>query len=419
MTLSDLSNSIEETLSDKQVDVLVDTLENNGGLYIKFTFVSPRQIVGGYRLFELCQTDDEFSVTMTNSYLGQPNASARGDPEEITRFLEEHIRIVPMSPAAYEICIFLRRKGIDIVGAETSQELEAEEDFCELDLVDTEWTSGYRFLEIRETFDRMRVTVQLIKPAPHAKSETTYGTLEHVKQFLEDRMVLAPTVPEHSEMPYRNISEIVSYLKNKGVSIRNERYDDHGNKYECQLNPFEWLKKFTSLDITRNAVTFQFHVQLHGTTLVTLTGPYVKEMEDRLGNRLRKRMMELPDIARNEVTDWFLVHGFRLEQSLGESFEIFAYLDGKKTFKLTINNPSFRERGVHWKYTGKTYGWMGFKKVFNTLRDFKAAFLAFVAEQEDTLPSGIPSGADVPHHLQSIMQLLDARVSTLETQLCE
>ena len=43
----------------------------------------------------------------------------------------------------------------------------------------------------------------------------------------------------------------------------------------------------------------------------------------------------------------------------------------------------------------------------------------YLKERMVPAPTGVPLNADVPHHLQSIMQLLDARVSTLETQLCE
>jgi len=104
-----------------------------------------------------------------------------------------------MSPAAANICIFFLESGIKIVGAETSQESDGE-DFCEFELVDKQWNHGYRFLQIREPFDRTRVTIQLMKPG---KYETTYGTLEHVKEFLKDRMVPAPTgVPLNADVPH-------------------------------------------------------------------------------------------------------------------------------------------------------------------------------------------------------------------------
>jgi len=104
-----------------------------------------------------------------------------------------------MSPAAANICILLLESGIDIVGAKTSQESDGE-DFCDLELKDTEWKHNYSFLQIREPVDRTLVTIQLMRPG---KYETTYGTLQHVKEFLKDRMVPAPTgVPLNADVPH-------------------------------------------------------------------------------------------------------------------------------------------------------------------------------------------------------------------------
>ena len=123
-----------------------------------------------------------------------------------------------MSPAAANICIFFLESGIKIVGAETSQESDGE-DFCDFELVDKQWNHGYRFLQIREPFDRTYVTIQLMIPG---KYETTYGTLRHVKEFLKERMVPAPTgVPLNADVPH-HLQSIMQLLDTRVSTLETQ-----------------------------------------------------------------------------------------------------------------------------------------------------------------------------------------------------
>ena len=123
-----------------------------------------------------------------------------------------------MSPAAANICIFLQESGVDIVEAETSQESDGE-DLCDLELVDKQWMHGYRFLAIWEPFNREYVTIQLMRPG---KYETTWGTLQHVKEFLKARMVPAPTgVPLSADVPH-HLQSIMQLLDTRVSTLETQ-----------------------------------------------------------------------------------------------------------------------------------------------------------------------------------------------------